>query len=117
MITKDDALQLAGLVRENMAAIAAEWQAQQDGAMLRGAGAQAERTRTQCAGFLQAYAKALASDGFAARLMGTQCILSGIRPQIAQTIVHLGVEFDTVPTRATLADAFLLAIGRSGSAS
>jgi len=41
----------------------------------------------------------------AARLMGAQCIICGIRPQIAQTMVHLGVEFGTVVTRATLADA------------
>jgi rsbT co-antagonist protein RsbR len=41
----------------------------------------------------------------AARLMGAQCIISGIRPQIAQTIVHLGVEFGDVVTKATMADA------------
>jgi rsbT co-antagonist protein RsbR len=43
----------------------------------------------------------------AARLMGADCILSGIRPQIAQTIVHLGVDLAGVVTKATLADAFL----------
>lgn len=48
----------------------------------------------------------------AARLMGSDCIVSGIRPQIAQTIVHLGIELDTVLTKATLADALALAIGR-----
>jgi rsbT co-antagonist protein RsbR len=48
----------------------------------------------------------------AARLMGAHCILSGIRPQIAQTIVHLGIDLDTVLTKATLADAFLVAIER-----
>ena len=48
----------------------------------------------------------------AARLMGARCILSGIRPQIAQTIVHLGIDLEAVPTRATLADAFLAAVGR-----
>jgi rsbT co-antagonist protein RsbR len=41
----------------------------------------------------------------AARLMGAQCIISGIRPQIAQTIVALGIEFGDIPTKATLADA------------
>ena len=42
----------------------------------------------------------------AARLMGADCIISGIRPQIAQTIVHLGVDLADVVTKATLADAF-----------
>ncbi|WP_066374594.1 STAS domain-containing protein [Herbidospora mongoliensis] len=50
----------------------------------------------------------------AARLMGAQCIISGIRPQIAQTIVALGIEFGDIPTKATLADALMLALGRSG---
>ena len=50
----------------------------------------------------------------AARLMGADCIISGIRPQIAQTIVHLGVEISDVVTKATLADAFALALGRIG---
>ena len=49
----------------------------------------------------------------AARLMGADCIISGIRPQIAQTIVHLGVELDVV-TKATLADAFAIALQRTG---
>jgi rsbT co-antagonist protein RsbR len=52
----------------------------------------------------------------AARLMGADCIISGIRPQIAQTIVHLGVELGDVATKATLADAFALALQRTGSA-
>ena len=47
----------------------------------------------------------------AARLMGAECIISGIRPQIAQTIVHLGVDLGSVTTKATLADAFALALG------
>jgi rsbT co-antagonist protein RsbR len=50
----------------------------------------------------------------AARLMGADCIISGIRPQIAQTIVHLGVELADVATKATLADAFRLAMQRMG---
>ena len=50
----------------------------------------------------------------AARLMGAECIVSGIRPQIAQTIVHLGVELNDVITKATLADAFAVALRRSG---
>jgi rsbT co-antagonist protein RsbR len=50
----------------------------------------------------------------AARLMGTDCIISGIRPQIAQTIVHLGVDLTDVVTKATLADAFKLALQRQG---
>jgi rsbT co-antagonist protein RsbR len=50
----------------------------------------------------------------AARLMGAECIISGIRPQIAQTIVHLGVDLGDVITKATLADAFRLALQRRG---
>lgn len=49
----------------------------------------------------------------AARLMGADCIISGIRPQIAQTMVHLGVELNVV-SKATLADAFALALKRTG---
>jgi rsbT co-antagonist protein RsbR len=52
----------------------------------------------------------------AARLMGADCIISGIRPQIAQTIVHLGVELGDVTTKATLKDAFALALKRHGLA-
>ena len=52
----------------------------------------------------------------AARLMGADCIISGIRPQIAQTIVHLGVELGDVLTKATLADAFSVALRRRGLA-
>ena len=48
----------------------------------------------------------------AARLMGAECIISGIRPQIAQTIVHLGVELGDIITKATLADAFRVALQR-----
>jgi rsbT co-antagonist protein RsbR len=48
----------------------------------------------------------------AARLMGADCIISGIRPQIAQTIVHLGVDLNSVITKATLADAFAVALKR-----
>jgi rsbT co-antagonist protein RsbR len=50
----------------------------------------------------------------AARLMGADCIISGIRPQIAQTIVHLGVTLNDVVTKASLADAFALAMKRTG---
>jgi rsbT co-antagonist protein RsbR len=50
----------------------------------------------------------------AARLMGADCIVSGVRPQIAQTIVHLGVELGDVITKATLQDAFRLALRRTG---
>ncbi|MBA3686621.1 MAG: STAS domain-containing protein [Planctomycetes bacterium] len=48
----------------------------------------------------------------AARLMGTDCIISGIRPQIAQTIVHLGVDLTSVITKSSLADAFKVALSR-----
>ena len=50
----------------------------------------------------------------AARLMGADCIISGIRPQIAQTIVHLGVELGDVSTKANIADAFAIALQRRG---
>jgi rsbT co-antagonist protein RsbR len=50
----------------------------------------------------------------AARLMGADCIISGIRPQIAATIVHLGVDLSAVITKATLADAFAVALTRVG---
>lgn len=49
----------------------------------------------------------------AARLMGADCIVSGVRPQIAQTMVHLGVELN-VTSKATMADAFALALQRTG---
>jgi rsbT co-antagonist protein RsbR len=52
----------------------------------------------------------------AARLMGADCIISGIRPQIAQTVVHLGLDLTTVITKATLADAFAVALQRAGLA-
>ena len=52
----------------------------------------------------------------AARLMGAECIISGIRPQIAATIVHLGVDLSAVITKATLADAFQVALSRLGLA-
>jgi len=50
----------------------------------------------------------------AARLMGADCIISGVRPQIAQTIVHLGINLLEVTTKATLASAFSLALQRLG---
>jgi rsbT co-antagonist protein RsbR len=50
----------------------------------------------------------------AARLMGADCIISGIRPQIAQTIVHLGVDLGDVVTKASLADALTVALRRTG---
>ena len=49
----------------------------------------------------------------ATRLMGADCIISGIRPQIAQTIVHLGLQLDVI-SKATMADAFALALKRTG---
>jgi len=52
----------------------------------------------------------------AARLMGAECIISGVRPQIAQTIVHLGINLEDVITKAKLSDAFALALQRSGRA-
>ena len=52
----------------------------------------------------------------AARLMGADCIISGVRPQIAQTIVHLGINLLDVTTKATLSDAFAVALQRTGLA-
>ncbi len=50
----------------------------------------------------------------AARLLGAECIVSGIRPQVAQTIVSLGIEFGDIATKATLADALAHALSRTG---
>jgi len=52
----------------------------------------------------------------AARLMGADCIISGVRPQIAQTIVHLGIDLAGVVTKAKLSDAFALALQRTNQA-
>jgi rsbT co-antagonist protein RsbR len=59
-------------------------------------------------------AKDLIKTVSAVRLMGAQCIISGIRPQIAQTMVHLGVAFGDVVTKATLADALAYAFKQTG---
>ena len=50
----------------------------------------------------------------AARLMGAECIISGIRPQIAQTMVHLAIDLSTVTTKATMAEALRTALTQSG---
>jgi rsbT co-antagonist protein RsbR len=50
----------------------------------------------------------------AARLMGAECIISGVRPQIAQTIVHLGIDLSDIITKAKLSDAFALVLQKSG---
>ena len=50
----------------------------------------------------------------AIRLMGADCIISGIRPQIAQTIVHLGIDLQGITTKATLADALKVAMSKAG---
>src|SRR5688500_2052178 len=52
----------------------------------------------------------------AIRLMGADCIISGVRPQIAQTIVHLGVDLQGITTKASLADALAIALKRTGCA-
>jgi rsbT co-antagonist protein RsbR len=52
----------------------------------------------------------------AARLMGADCIISGIRPQIAQTVVHLGLDLSDVTTKSSLADALTVALERTGFA-
>jgi rsbT co-antagonist protein RsbR len=50
----------------------------------------------------------------AARLLGAECIICGIRPQVAQTIVSLGIEFGDIATKATLADALRHALTHAG---
>jgi rsbT co-antagonist protein RsbR len=50
----------------------------------------------------------------AARLLGAECTISGIRPQVAQTIVSLGIEFGDIATKANLADALALALRQAG---
>jgi len=50
----------------------------------------------------------------AARLLGAQCTICGIRPQVAQTIVALGIEFGDIATKANLADALALALTQAG---
>ena len=47
--------------------------------------------------------------------MGADCIINGLRPQIAQTIAHLGVNLEDVITKATLADAFIVALERTSA--
>ena len=59
-------------------------------------------------------AQHLIKTAAAIRLMGAECIISGIRPQIAQTIVHLGIELRGITTKATLADALSVALERAG---
>jgi rsbT co-antagonist protein RsbR len=59
-------------------------------------------------------AQHLLKTAAAIRLMGAECIISGIRPQIAQTIVHLGIELRGITTKATLADALAVALERAG---
>ncbi len=59
-------------------------------------------------------AQHLLKTATAIRLMGADCIISGVRPQIAQTIVHLGIDLQGITTKATLADALAIALKRSG---
>ena len=59
-------------------------------------------------------AQHLLKTAAAARLMGADCVISGIRPQIAQTIVHLGLTLSEVTTKATMADAIAHALEQSG---
>jgi rsbT co-antagonist protein RsbR len=59
-------------------------------------------------------AQHLLKTALAARLMGAECVISGIRPQIANTMVQLGIDLDEVATRARLADAFRYALNRLG---
>lgn len=59
-------------------------------------------------------AQYLLKTAMAVRLMGSECVISGIRPQIAQTIVQLGIDLGDIITRATLADALAWALAKSG---
>ncbi|WP_285627836.1 STAS domain-containing protein [Actinoallomurus iriomotensis] len=59
-------------------------------------------------------AQYLLKTAMAVRLMGAECVISGIRPQIAQTIVQLGIDLGDITTRATLADALKWALGKAG---
>lgn len=59
-------------------------------------------------------AQYLLKTAMAVRLMGSECVISGIRPQIAQTIVQLGIDLGDITTRATLADALAWALEKSG---
>jgi rsbT co-antagonist protein RsbR len=59
-------------------------------------------------------AQHLLKTASAVRLLGAECIISGIRPQVAQTIVALGIEFGDIATKATLADALAYALNRTG---
>jgi rsbT co-antagonist protein RsbR len=60
-------------------------------------------------------AQHLMKTALAVRLMGAECVISGIRPQIAQTIVHLGIDLGEITTRATLSDALKYALTRTGA--
>jgi rsbT co-antagonist protein RsbR len=59
-------------------------------------------------------AQYLLKTAMAVRLMGAECVISGIRPQIAQTIVQLGIDLGDITTRTTLADALAWALDKSG---
>ncbi|HEY4465917.1 MAG TPA: STAS domain-containing protein [Streptosporangiaceae bacterium] len=60
-------------------------------------------------------AQHLMKTALAVRLMGAECVISGIRPQIAQTVVHLGIDLGEITTRATLSDALKYALTRTGA--
>jgi rsbT co-antagonist protein RsbR len=59
-------------------------------------------------------AQHLMKTAMAVQLMGAECVISGIRPQIAQTIVHLGIDLREITTRATLSDALKYGLARTG---
>lgn len=59
-------------------------------------------------------AQHLLKTALAARLMGAECVISGIRPQIATTMVQLGIDLGEVATRAKLSDAFAYALDKLG---
>jgi rsbT co-antagonist protein RsbR len=61
-------------------------------------------------------AQHLMKTAMAVQLMGAECVISGIRPQIAQTIVHLGIDLREITTRATLSDALKYGLARTGVA-
>ena len=60
-------------------------------------------------------AQHLMKTAMAVQLMGAECVISGIRPQIAQTVVHLGIDLREITTRATLSDALKYGLARTGA--
>src|SRR5262245_53253420 len=126
-----DTAALSGLITKHEAELLTAWMRNElDAGSLRSGQIKEDELQDQSRRFLRGFTVALKSGEVdatvdtlvaqhliktvsAARLMGADCIISGIRPQIAQTIVHLGLQLDVV-SKATMADAFALALKRTG---